>query len=276
METKPNELLQRLLDWMKERQTVLVAYSGGVDSALVLAAAHQALGEKALGCIGVSPSYPEREFKGAMEFAAQIGAKVRLVNTTEHLDPGYAANPTDRCYYCKSDLYTHLTKVAEQEGFSTIADGNNASDLGDYRPGHNAAVERHVRSPLTELGITKDQVRALAHELGLPLWNKPAMACLSSRVPHGTPIVPGLLRQIERAEDFLVTLGFKQFRVRHHGELARIELPLEDLPVALARSAEIVAGVRAAGYKIVTLDLAGFRSGSMNGQTVKLNVQEPH
>src|ERR1035437_3099204 len=177
-----------------------------------------------LACIGTSPSYPERELKGALEVARQVGAQVRVVATEEHLDPNYAANPANRCYFCKSELYTRLKTIAAAEGFELIVDGNNASDMGDDRPGWLAGRERGIRSPLAELGITKDQVRALAKEMGLSVWDKPAMPCTSSRVPHGTPIVPGLLKQIEAAEGALLAMGFRELRVRHHGEVARIEL----------------------------------------------------
>lgn len=267
MQTTPADnstevLLQRLMEWMAQQGSVLVAYSGGVDSALLMAVAHRALGEKALACIGVSPSYPQREMNDAIALAHQVGARLRTVNTEEHLDPSYAANNADRCYFCKADLFSHLRKVAQEEGITVIVDGNNASDLGDVRPGRQAAAERGVRSPLVELNITKAQVRALAQSLGLPIWDKPAMACLSSRVPHGTPIVPGLLQRVERAEDVLAGLGFRQFRVRHHGEIARIELPVEDLGRAIEHRQTIVDGLRKLGYRHVTLDLAGFRKES--------------
>ena len=245
--------------------SALVAYSGGVDSALVMAVAHQELGERALACIGVSPSYPAREMRDAVKLAEQLGVPYRLVNTEEYLDADYAANPANRCYFCKSELHDQLKRIAAAEGWQVVLDGNNASDLGDYRPGMDAARERGVRSPLIEAGLTKADVRDLARHLGLPVWDKPAMACLSSRVPHGTPITPQLLRQIEAAEDVLVELGFQQFRVRHHGEIARIELPPEEFAQALAHHTVIVSGVQAAGYRFVTLDLAGFRSGSLNG-----------
>jgi uncharacterized protein len=188
-----------------------------------------------------------------------------LIDTEEHLDPNYAANLADRCYFCKTELHDQLQALAQAEGWAAVADGANASDLGDYRPGMAAAREHGVRSPLLEAGISKAEVRTLAQALGLPVWDKPAMACLSSRVPHGTPITPELLRQIEGAEDTLVALGFRQFRVRHHGDVARIELPAENLSSALAQREAIVAGVQAAGYRFVALDLAGFRSGSLNG-----------
>lgn len=250
---------------MHECESVIVAYSGGVDSALVMAVAHRELGDKALACIGISPSYPAREMRDAVKLAELIGVPYRLVNTEEYLDPNYAANPNNRCYFCKSELHNQLKTILIQENWGTVLDGNNASDVGDYRPGMEAARERGVRSPLLEAQITKDEVRALAHYLDLPVWDKPAMACLSSRVPHGTPITPELLRQIEAAEDTLVDLGFRQFRVRHHNEIARLEVPSEEFGRVLEHHATIVARIKAAGYRFVTLDLAGFRSGSLNG-----------
>jgi uncharacterized protein len=170
-----------------------------------------------------------------------------------------------RIYFCKSELHDRLREIANREGWQVVLDGNNASDLGDHRPGMQAGRERGVRSPLIEAGISKAEVRAIARHLALPIWDKPAMACLSSRVPHGTPITPELLRQIEAAEDVLVELGFHQFRVRHHGEIARSELPPEDFPQAVTHHAKLANGLKAAGYRFVTLDLAGFRSGSLNG-----------
>lgn len=248
--------------------SALVAYSGGVDSALVLAVAHQELGERALGCIGDSPSYPRRELRDAVAWVEQFGAPYRIINTLEHADENYAANPTNRCYFCKSELYNRLRSVAREEGWKAILDGNHLDDLADHVNGMTAARERGVRSPLLEASIRKSEVRELARELGLPVWDKPAMACLSSRVPHDTPITPKLLKQIETAEDVLAGLGFRQFRVRHHGELARIELPGEDIPRAFELRDRIASKIQATGYRYVTLDLAGFRTVSNQSTTL--------
>jgi uncharacterized protein len=255
--------LQILRAWMGSFSSAVVAYSGGVDSALVLAIARECLGNNALACIGVSPSYPQRELEAAIELADRIGVRYRLVQTQEHLDPRYAANPADRCYFCKTELYQRLSAIAAEEGAAVILDGTNASDLNEHRQGYVAAKEHGVRSPLAELGIPKEGVRSLVRHLGLPVWNKPAAPCLASRVPTGVAVVPELLRRIEKAEDALAALGFADFRVRHHGEVARIEMPVESLAAALEKRVAILEGVRAAGYRFVSIDLAGYRSGSV-------------
>lgn len=263
-----SEKLAALRMIIRDCGSALVAYSGGVDSAMVLSVAHQELGERALGCIGDSPSYPRRELRDAVALVEQFGAPYRIINTLEYADENYAANPTNRCYFCKSEVYNRLRSVARDEGWNAILDGSHLDDVADHVNGIAAARERGVRSPLLEASIRKTEVRELARELGLPVWDKPAMACLSSRVPHGTPITPRLLKQIEAAEDVLAGLGFRQFRVRHHGELARIELPGEDIPRALGLRNQIASEIQAAGYRFVTIDLAGFRTAS--GQTATL------
>ncbi len=261
----PETLIESTMSLIGDLGPCLVAFSGGVDSALVAALAHRALGDRMLACIGVSPSYPQRERQAAEALAADLGLPVQLIDTAEHLDPAYRANDDRRCYHCKAELYGHLRRLAGTGGFNAILDGTNADDLGDHRPGRQAAAEQLVRSPLAELNISKPQVRAMARALNVPVWDKPAMACLASRIPHGTEVTPALLEQVERAEDVLMALGFTQFRVRHHDRIARIELPPEDLPRAVEMRQTITSGVQAAGYRFVCLDLAGFRSGSLSG-----------
>jgi len=266
---QPSQLLANLSAWLRQQPSIMVAYSGGVDSALLMAVAHRELGNRALACIGVSPSYPEREYHAALDLAKKLGAAIRIVHTQEHLDPNYTQNPDNRCYFCKTELYAKLTAIAKEENFALIVDGNNATDLSDDRPGSLAAKQNGVRSPLAELGITKPQIRQMAKLLGLPVWNKPSMPCLSSRIPHGMQIIPGLLKQIEKAEDALVALGFTDFRVRHHGHVARIEVPPQDFLRVLEFRQQIYDGIVAAGYKFVSLDLIGLQSGSLHQATKK-------
>ena len=253
-----------LRQWIGRFDSAIVAYSGGVDSAVVLAAAHAQLGDRALGCIAVSPSLAGRELDSALALAQRLGARHERIATSEHLDPRYAANPANRCYFCKSHLYAQLSEVARREGAAVILDGTNASDLSDVRPGRVAAAEHGVRSPLAELNFSKRMVRLLARELNLPVSEKPSSPCLASRVPTGVAVTPELLHRIEQAEDVLAALGFSDVRVRHHGDVARIEVPPADFAAVIANRTAIVEGVRAAGYKFVSLDLAGLRSGSLH------------
>jgi uncharacterized protein len=247
--------------------SVLVAYSGGVDSALLLAVATETLGaENVLGVTGVSDSLAPYERVDAAGLAREIGARHHELKTDELADENYASNPTNRCYYCKSELYSSLVAVAEREGLAWIADGSNLDDLGDYRPGMQAGRERGVRSPLQEAEMTKADIRLIARERGLPIWDKPAAPCLSSRIPYGQRVTTEKLRQIGEAEMYLRRLGLRNVRVRHHESIARIEVPREDLPRLVADDvAEAIVGhLKRLGFKHVTVDLQGFRSGSLN------------
>ena len=239
--------------------SAVVAYSGGVDSSLVAYVTAQVLGSRSLAVTSGSSSLKRDDLALSKDLAERWNMPHRVIVTDELDDPNYLANPTDRCFYCKTSLYTHLAQIAETEGFDAIFNGTNLDDLGDHRPGLIAAEEHGVRSPLAETGFSKADIRQLAQTLGLENAQKPQSACLSSRVPYGTVIDAGLLHQIERAETALLALGFSQFRVRHHGDVARLELVGSELERDV-----IVDRVKACGYRFVALDLAGFRSGSLN------------
>jgi uncharacterized protein len=257
--------LERLRGELEGLGAVVVAYSGGVDSSVLLRVAHEVLGERAFGVIGVSDSYSARELRLALEQAAAFGARVETVTTGELSDPAFRSNPIGRCYHCKTALYRQLREVAVRRS-ATVVDGTIADDLADWRPGRRAAGEHGVRSPLAELGFTKRDVRAVAAHYGLESQAKPASPCLASRIPYGTEITPEILLRVEAAEEVLRSLGFGVLRVRHHGDLARIEVPVADIPRLLEPevSAAVQRGLKAAGYRLVSVDLEGFRSGKLN------------
>jgi uncharacterized protein len=262
----PDERLARLRALLSQADRVVVAYSGGVDSSVLLRVAHEVLGTRALGVIGRSDSYAARELELALAQARGFGARVQIVSTGELADPNFRSNPLDRCYHCKAELYRELRLAAEREGGALIVDGTIVEDLADFRPGRRAAAEAGVRSPLAELGFRKADVRAAAARYGLASADKPASPCLASRIPYGTEITAEILARVEAAEDRIRDLGFRELRVRHHGEMARIEVPLADLPRLLEPPVRdrAVAGLRSLGYRYVTIDLEGFRSGNLN------------
>lgn len=266
MDTSLQQKLDRLLRVLRECQRVAVAFSGGVDSTVVAKAAEVALGDAAVAVTAVSSSLASGELDEARRLAGSIGIRHRILETREFEDPNYTSNPTDRCFHCKTELYTRLAGMLEEFGVDMIVNGANLDDRGDHRPGMQAAAEHAVRSPLLEVGFTKTDVRDLARHWGLPVWDKPATPCLSSRLAYGLEVTPERLRRVDAAERFLrEQLDLRELRVRHEpNDLARIEVPVAALPRLVEDRERIAEHFHSLGFRYVTLDLDGFRSGSMN------------
>lgn len=255
-----------LLEALREMRSTIVAFSGGADSAYLAWAARQALADAALAVTADSPSMPRSHLREAGEFASAFGIRHEVIETQEFANPLYVRNQPDRCFHCKDELFTRLDELAASRGISSVCYGVNVDDTGDFRPGHRAAEQHRVRSPLLEAGLTKSEIRALSKEAGLPTWDRPASACLSSRIPHGREVTVESLSMVERGEEALRELGFRQCRVRHHGEIARIEVAAEELPRALSAemAVKMVRVFKELGFRYVTLDLEGYRQGSLN------------
>ena len=255
-----------LVDILSKMDRVIIAYSGGVDSAFLAAVANEVLGNNALSVTAVSPSLAPSELEDAQSLAQDLGLNYRTINTNEIDREDYSANNPDRCFFCKDELYSHLIKFCGEENYNFVVNGTNVDDLGDYRPGLDAATQYCVRSPLVEANLEKKDIRVLSREMGLPTWDKPAQACLSSRIPYGTMVTVEALTTIAKAEKYLRTKGFKQLRVRHHESIARIEISADDFDVLTSEPlrTEVPSYFKSLGYSYVTLDLEGFRSGSLN------------
>lgn len=244
--------------------SVLIAYSGGVDSTLLAKVALDELGDRALAVTAISETYPKQEVSKAEELAKMLGIRHEVIVSEELNLPEFSSNPTNRCYYCKQELFSKLKSVAKEKGLNYVIEGSNFDDLNDYRPGMQAIKELGIRSPLLEARLTKDEIRQISKELHLPTWNKPSFACLASRFPYGTEITREKLRVIDEAETFIRELGVNQLRVRHHGKIARIEVSEEDMITILNNRKSIVEKLKSLGYNFVTMDLQGYRTGSMN------------
>src|SRR5712692_4740852 len=264
--------LERAREIVRDLKSVLVAYSGGVDSTLLLRLALDELGDQAVAALASSPAYPESEQQEARVLARSLGARLIEVSTHEVELDAYKQNHPDRCYHCKEELFETLAPIQHELRLDHLAYGATADDADDHRPGHGSAVRRGVRFPLLEAGMAKAEIRASARRLGLPNWNKPSFACLSSRIPHGTEVTVGALRQIESAEAAIKALGFNQVRVRHHGDVARIEVEPAEIARLVSERERVVDALRSAGYKFVSLDLEGYTTGSLN-RTWKTTTQ---
>ena len=265
---KTEDKLVRLKGILKEMGSVVVGYSGGVDSTFLAFAANDVLGHKAMAVFGHSPTCPPDDFTGANSMAKKLGLNYRVIETNELEDPQFVANDQNRCYYCKSELFTKLNEIAKKEAITWVADGTNSDDLVDYRPGRKACAELSVRSPLLEAELTKDEIRQLSKANGLPTWDKPASPCLASRIPYGTPVTEDVVQKIAAGELYLRSLGIRTLRLRHHGDIARIEIEEKDMARVLDDETrkEIVRRLKTIGYLYVTLDMTGFKSGSLNAQ----------
>lgn len=257
---------ERMLSSLRHLDSLLVAFSGGADSAYLAWAASQALRQRALAVTALSPSFSEHDRREAAQFASANGLHHEFIATDEFENPLYIANNADRCYHCKDELFDKMESLARERGFAAIAYGINADDTHEFRPGHRAAAEHKILTPLLEAGLSKSEIRALSREAGLATWDRPAAACLSSRVAYGTAVTPGLLSRIERGESFLREVGFRQFRLRAHGDLARVEIAPDELPRALnpEMTQRLAAQLKSLGFTYVTLDLEGYRTGSLN------------